>query len=85
MILMPIISNVFLSFKTYKNFLLCLQIVIIKRSSHNIILCLFFFQVRLKCKTIHGHDILVERGMVLTQKLKSTQFKTMDGVITKIK
>ncbi|CAK8686844.1 unnamed protein product [Clavelina lepadiformis] len=42
-------------------------------------------KVRLKCRTIRGDHILIERGMIAVQKQKNVQFKTLDGVITKFR
>ena len=40
-------------------------------------------KVRLHCRNLKGQSIQVVRSLQATQKAKTIQFKTLDGVITK--
>ncbi|XP_063303490.1 DNA repair protein RAD50 [Pelobates fuscus] len=42
-------------------------------------------QIRLQLKDVNGELVAVQRSMVCTQKGKKTEFKTLEGVITRIK
>ncbi|KAM8764947.1 DNA repair protein RAD50 isoform 2-T2 [Rhynchonycteris naso] len=42
-------------------------------------------QIRLQFRDVNGEFIAVHRSMVCTQKSKKTEFKTLEGVITRIK
>ncbi|NWR74099.1 RAD50 protein, partial [Centropus unirufus] len=42
-------------------------------------------QIRLQFRDVNGEVIAVQRSMVCTQKGKKTEFKTLEGVITRIK
>ncbi|KAM8972941.1 DNA repair protein RAD50 [Pelodytes ibericus] len=42
-------------------------------------------QIRLQLKDVNGQLVAVQRSMVCTQKGKKTEFKTLEGVITRIK
>ncbi|XP_075457226.1 DNA repair protein RAD50 [Ascaphus truei] len=42
-------------------------------------------QIRLQLRDVNGELVAVQRSMVCTQKGKKTEFKTLEGVITRIK
>uniref|UniRef100_A0A6I8Q165 RAD50 homolog, double strand break repair protein n=1 Tax=Xenopus tropicalis TaxID=8364 RepID=A0A6I8Q165_XENTR len=42
-------------------------------------------QIRLQLKDVNGELVAVQRSMICTQKGKSTEFKTLEGVITRMK
>nr|XP_033783267.1 DNA repair protein RAD50 [Geotrypetes seraphini]XP_033783268.1 DNA repair protein RAD50 [Geotrypetes seraphini]XP_033783269.1 DNA repair protein RAD50 [Geotrypetes seraphini]XP_033783270.1 DNA repair protein RAD50 [Geotrypetes seraphini] len=42
-------------------------------------------QIRLQFRNVNGEVVAVQRSMVCTQKGKKTEFKTLEGVITRIK
>ncbi|XP_075065839.1 DNA repair protein RAD50 isoform X2 [Mixophyes fleayi] len=42
-------------------------------------------QIRLQLRDVNGEIVAVQRSMVCTQKGKKTEFKTLEGVITRIK
>lgn len=42
-------------------------------------------QIRLQFRDVNGEMVLVQRSMLCSQKSKKTEFKTLEGVITRIK
>lgn len=42
-------------------------------------------QIRLQFRDVNGELVAVQRSMVCTQKGKKTEFKTLEGVITRTK
>lgn len=42
-------------------------------------------QIRLQFRDVNGELVAVQRSMVCTQKEKKTEFKTLEGVITRTK
>lgn len=42
-------------------------------------------QIRLQFRDVNGELVAVQRSMLCTQKSKKTEFKTLEGVITRTK
>ena len=42
-------------------------------------------QIRLQFRDVNGEIVAVQRSMLCTQKSKKTEFKTLEGVITRTK
>lgn len=42
-------------------------------------------QIRLQFRDVNGELVAVQRSMICTQKGKKTEFKTLEGVITRTK